>query len=292
MTLPRVIHSEWTKLWSLRSTRWSLLLACVAQAGLGPLIAAIEMARWSHMGIADRVSVTLNPVDHVLGGWTLAQLAVAILGVMTMTGEYHTGMIRSSLMAAPQAPTGAMGEADRVLRGGVRADDRGGADRLLRRHGDLLEQHINVGLGAPGALRALVGSDLFITATGAMCVALGTIVRRTAGGIALYVGAFFVLPGLVEILPSATANAIHPYLAVHRRRRGRAGARRRRAHLLTVGRLHPVLRLHGRADRDRGAAAAPARRLSLHVSRCGPLAATLEHSLRQTRRANAADGER
>lgn len=212
VTLPRVIHSEWTKLWSLRSTRWSLLLACVAQAGLGPLIATIEMARWSHMGIADRVSVTLNPVDRVLGGWTLAQLAVAILGVMTITGEYHTGMIRSSLMAAPKrlpvlwAKLIVFCAVVFVLMI---------VTALIGFYGGMAifsEQHINVGLGAPGALRALVGSDLFITATGAMCVALGTIVRRTAGGIALYVGVFFVLPGLVEILPSATANAIHPYL--------------------------------------------------------------------------------
>jgi len=46
VTLARVIRSEWTKLWTLRSTRWSLLLAFAAQAGLGPLIAVIEMSRW------------------------------------------------------------------------------------------------------------------------------------------------------------------------------------------------------------------------------------------------------
>jgi hypothetical protein len=74
------------------------------------------------------------------------------------------------------------------------------------------EHHVNVALSAPNALRSIFGATLLITATGAMCVALGTIVRRTAGGIALFVGVFFVLPGLVEILPSTTADAIHPYL--------------------------------------------------------------------------------
>ncbi|MDE3130162.1 MAG: ABC transporter permease subunit [Acidobacteriota bacterium] len=210
VTLPRVIRSEWTKLWTLRSTRWSLLLAFVAQAGLGPLIAVIEMARWSHLTLQDRL--TINPIDHSLGGWHLAQLAVAILGVMTITGEYHTGMIRSSLMAAPKrlpvlwAKLLVFTTVTLVLM--VIAAFIGflGGQAIFTQH------HVNVALSAPHALRSVLGAALFTTATGAMCIALGTIVRRTAGGIALFVGVFFVLPGLVEILPSTTADAIHPYL--------------------------------------------------------------------------------
>jgi hypothetical protein len=210
VTLPRVIHSEWTKLWTLRSTRWSLLLAFVAQAGLGPLIALIEMARWSHLTLEDRL--TINPIDHSLGGWHLAQLAVAILGVMTITGEYHTGMIRSSMMAAPKrlpvlwAKLLVFSTVVLVLMLIAAFIGFLGGQAIFTQH------HVNVALSAPHALRTVFGAALFTTATGAMCVALGTIVRRTAGGIALFVGVFFVLPGLIEILPSTTANAIHPYL--------------------------------------------------------------------------------
>ncbi len=210
VTLPRVIRSEWTKLWTLRSTRWSLLLAFVAQAGLGPLIAAIEMARWSQLTLQDRL--TINPIDHSLGGWHLAQLSVAILGVMTITGEYHTGMIRSSLMAAPKrlpvlwAKLLVFSSVTLVLMLVAAFIGFLGGQAIFTEH------HVNVGLSAPHALRTVIGAAVFTTATGALCVALGTIVRRTAGGIALFVGVFFVLPGLVEILPSTTANAIHPYL--------------------------------------------------------------------------------
>ncbi len=210
VTLPRVIRSEWTKLWTLRSTRWSLLLAFVAQAGLGPLIAAITMARWSQLSLGDRLS--LNVIDRSLGGWHLAQLAIAILGVMTITGEYHTGMIRSSLMAAPKrlpvlwAKLLVFAFVTIVLM--VIAAFIGflGGQAIFTQH------HVNVGLSATHALRTVFGAALFTTMTGAMCIALGTIVRRTAGGIAVFVGVFFVLPGLVEILPSSLANAIHPYL--------------------------------------------------------------------------------
>jgi len=210
VTLPRVIRSEWTKLWTLRSTRWSLFLAFLAQAGLGPLIAWIEMIRWSHLSLQDRL--TINPIDHSLGGWHLAQLAVAILGVMTITGEYHTGMIRSSLMAAPKrlpvlwAKLLVFSSVVFVLMLIAAFIGFLGGQAIFTEH------HVNVTLSAPHALRSVIGATLFITATGAMCIALGTIVRRTAGGIALFVGVFFVLPGLVEILPSTTANAIHPYL--------------------------------------------------------------------------------
>lgn len=210
VTLARVIRSEWTKLWTLRSTRWSLLLAFIAQAGLGPLIAVIEMARWSHLTLQDRL--TINPIDHSLGGWHLAQLAIAILGVMTITGEYHTGMIRSSLMAAPKrlpvlwAKLLVFSSVTLVLM--LAAAFIG----FLAGQAIFTEHHVNVALSAPHALRSIFGAALFTTATGALCIALGTIVRRTAGGIALFVGVFFVLPGLVAILPSTTANAIHPYL--------------------------------------------------------------------------------
>jgi len=210
VTLPRVIRSEWTKLWSLRSTRWSLLLAFVAQAGLGPLIAAITMARWSHLSRLDKLS--LHVIDRSLGGWHLAQLAIAILGVMTITGEYHTGMIRSSMLAAPKrlpvlwAKLIVFCSITLVLM--VIAAFIG----FLGGQAIFTEHHVNVALSAPYALRTIFGAALFTTVTGALCIALGTIVRRTAGGIALFVGVFFVLPGLVEILPSATADGIHPYL--------------------------------------------------------------------------------
>ncbi|MDE3132763.1 MAG: ABC transporter permease subunit [Acidobacteriota bacterium] len=219
VTLPRVIRSEWTKLWTLRSTRWSLFLAFIAQAGLGPLIAEIQMARWSTLSFQDRIGI--NVIDHSLGGWHLAQLAVAILGVMTITGEYHTGMIRSSLMAAPKrlpvlwAKLLVFSAVVLVLMLiaafiGFLAGQSIYTQHHLVINGQITQ--ISVSLNAPRALRSVFGAALYTTATGAMCIALGTIVRRTAGGIALFVGVFFVLPGLVEILPSTTANAIHPYL--------------------------------------------------------------------------------
>ncbi|MGH2903785.1 MAG: ABC transporter permease [Solirubrobacteraceae bacterium] len=210
VTQGHVLRSEWTKLWSLRSTRWSLLFAVIAMAGLGVLIAAVSMGRWSHLSPQDRAS--FNPIDRSLGGYHLAQLAIGVLGVLVISGEYSTGMIRSSLMAVPKrlpmlwAKIGVFASVTFVLMLVSAFVAFFGAQAILTEH------HVNVTLGHPNALRTLVGVVLFMTVTGIFCVALGTIIRSTAGAIATFAGLLFVLPGIVDILPSEIGNSINPYL--------------------------------------------------------------------------------
>jgi ABC-2 type transport system permease protein len=210
VTQAQVVRSEWTKLWSLRSTRWSLLFAVVAMAGLGLLIAAVSMSRWSHLSPQDRA--TFDSIDRSLGGYHLAQLAIGVLGVLVISGEYSTGMIRSSLMAVPTrlpvlwAKILVFASVTFVLMLASAFVAFFGAQAILTAH------HVNVTLSHPQAFRTLVGTVLFMTATGVLCVALGTIIRSTAGGIATFAGLLFVLPGIVDILPSDIGNSISPYL--------------------------------------------------------------------------------
>jgi ABC-2 type transport system permease protein len=210
VTLPRVMHSEWTKLWSLRSTRWSLFVACIAMAGLGPLIAAISMARWNQIGAFQRL--TFNPLERSLGGYHLAQLAIGVLGVMVISGEYSTGMIRSSLMAVPKrlpvlwAKLLVFAAVAFGLMLVTSLISFFGSQALFAQH------HLNQTLGSPHALRVFVGTLLFMTVTGVLCTAIGTIIRSTAGSISAYVLVMFVLPGINDILPSNMTNAINPYL--------------------------------------------------------------------------------
>src|ERR1700755_2663422 len=81
-----VVRAEWTKLWSLRSTRWSLLAAVISMLALGPLIAAAQISRWSQLDGRD--IARFDSIDIGVGGWHLAQLAVAVLGVLVISGEY------------------------------------------------------------------------------------------------------------------------------------------------------------------------------------------------------------
>src|SRR5437588_51100 len=100
VTQARVIVSEWTKLRSVRSTRWSLLVATVLTIGFPILAAAVISSHWGHQSAAERAS--FNPLDPALIGSQIAQLAIGILGVLVISAEYSTGMIRATFTAVPK----------------------------------------------------------------------------------------------------------------------------------------------------------------------------------------------
>jgi ABC-2 type transport system permease protein len=210
VTQLRVARSEWTKLWSLRSTRWSLLLAVVAMAGLGIIFAAVQMAHWSQMSAHDRA--TFDPVDTSVGGWHIAQLAVGVLGVLVISGEYSTGMIRSTFGAVPHrlpvlwAKAGVYGAVVLGLMLPASLLAFFVSQAILRQH------HVQTTIGAPHVARAVVGCALFLTVTGLLGLAIGSLVRNTAGGIAAFAGVMFVLPGITAILPNSWGDSIDPYL--------------------------------------------------------------------------------
>jgi ABC-type transport system involved in multi-copper enzyme maturation permease subunit len=213
VTLWRVLRSEWTKLWSLRSTRWSMLAAVIGMAGLGALVAAFQMNHWPHASPDERAH--FNAIDTGVGGYHVAQLAIAVLGVLVISGEYSTGMIRSSLMAVPRrlpvlwAKLGTFAAATFVL---MLASSFAS---FFAVQAVVTQRHLQHSISDPHALRAVVGAALFLTVLGALCVGLGALVRNSAGGIAAFVGLLFVLPGVVAILPASIGDKISPYLPIN-----------------------------------------------------------------------------
>jgi len=213
VTLARVIRSEWTKLWSLRSTRWSLFIAVLAQIGIGLLFAAITMAHWNQLNFFQRLA--FHSIDRSVAGYHLAQLAIGVLGVLVISGEYGTGQIRSSLLAVPKrlpvlwAKLIVFAAVTFVLILISALIGFFGAQAIFTQH------HVNVAIGAPDALRTVIGAALYLTVTAVICTALGTIIRSTAGAISAYVGLLFVLPGVVALLPTSIDNSISPYLPIN-----------------------------------------------------------------------------
>jgi ABC-2 type transport system permease protein len=213
VTTAHVLRSEWTKLRTLRSTRWSLLAALVAMAGLGPLVAAVQMSRWLQLEPHERAAY--DAINTGVGGYHLAQLAIGVLGVLVISGEYATGMIRSSFMAVPHrlpvlgAKAAVFAAVTFVLMLVASLVSFFAVQAIVTQHG---VQH---SLGDPGALRVVIGTALFLTVLGVLCVGLGGLVRNTAGGIATFVGLLFVLPGISAILPSSINDAISPYLPIN-----------------------------------------------------------------------------
>ncbi|WP_055489197.1 ABC transporter permease subunit [Streptomyces sp. TP-A0356] len=210
VTQLRVIHSEWIKLRSLRSTLFTLLAAVVAMVGLGFLFSYFTADRWSHLPPDERLN--FDPTLVSLRGFYLAQLAVGVLGVLVISGEYATGMIRASLSAVPRrlpvlwAKALVFGAVAWVLM------TIASLTAFLVGQAALSGHHLGTSLSAPGVLRAVLGAGLYLTVVGLIGVAFGALIRNTAGGIATVFGVLLVLPVLAEALPSSWFDAINKYL--------------------------------------------------------------------------------
>ena len=214
VTQARILLSEWTKLHSLRSTRWSFLAATVLGIGLSCIFAAVTASHWSSMSLHDRLD--RHPLDIALAGVNVAQLAVAVLGVLVITGEYSTGMIRASLTAVPKrlpvlwAKSAVFAAVTFVLMLPTVLIAFFGSQAILRNH------HIlQISFTAPGVARSVIGGAGYLVLVGVLALAIGAILRNTAGGIALFVFLLFVLPGITAILPSSVADSISPYLPLN-----------------------------------------------------------------------------
>jgi len=129
-----------------------------------------------------------------------------------ITGEYSTGMIRASMTAAPRRLPVLWAKA--VVYGLTTLALMVPSAFIAYFIGQsiLSGRGIEAHLGDPGVLRAVFGAGLYLTVVGLFGLGLGAIVRNTAGGIALFAGLMFVLPPLMNVLPTNWNNAVSPYL--------------------------------------------------------------------------------
>src|SRR3954464_6065343 len=197
VTQTRVFLSEWTKLRSVRSTLWSLFIAVVFTIGIAALACAVVSHHWPSVSASDRAD--FNPLDPNLAGVQLAQLALGVLGVLVITAEYLTGMIRASMTAVPRRLPVLWGKA--VVYGVVSLALMVPATLIAFAIGQWIfsRRGINVSFSDPGVARAVIGAGLYVTAVGLFGLGLGAIVRNTAGGIAAFAGLMFVLPPLMNV---------------------------------------------------------------------------------------------
>jgi ABC-2 type transport system permease protein len=211
VTQARVILSEWTKLHSLRSTRWSLGVAVVLTIGLPALFAAVTSSHWGSMNPHERAD--RHPLDIALAGVNLSQLAIGVLGVLVITGEYSTGMIRASFTAVPKrlpvlwAKIGVFAAVSFVLSLPAVIAAFFISQAILSKHNIL-----QISFSQGGVARSVIGGAMYLMLFGVFCMALGAIVRNTAGGIAAFVGVFFVIPPLLNVFPTSWQNAINPWI--------------------------------------------------------------------------------
>jgi ABC-2 type transport system permease protein len=208
VTQLRAIKSEWIKLRSLRSTFWSFFAAASFVIGLGLLFSSVEA---HNMRGADLVG-GFDPTQVSLRGAFLAQLAIGVLGVMAVTGEYSTGMIRATLSAVPRRLPVLWAKLT-VFAAAVFAVM--GVSALIAfeiGQAVLASTHHSATLSSPGALRAVIGAALYLSVLALLGIGLGFLIRNTAGAIATLFGMLLVLPILAEALPNNWAPDVLKFL--------------------------------------------------------------------------------
>lgn len=210
VTQARVVLSEWTKLRSLRSTIFSMLAAVVFIVGLSVLVPSVTVAHWPPHN--PREAAGFDPTSRSLAGIFLAQLAIGVLGVLLITGEYATGMIRATLAAVPSRLPVLWAKAAVFAAVTLVLTVPSVLGAFLIGQSILGAKHLQAGLGDPGVLRAVLGAALYLTAVGLLGLGLGALLRNTAGGISALFGVLFVLPIIVRFLPASWADPIDKYL--------------------------------------------------------------------------------
>ncbi|MCX5329655.1 ABC transporter permease [Streptomyces sp. NBC_00140] len=214
VTGSRVLRAEWAKFWSLRSSWITLGVALLLLVAIG----AIASATYSPDAVAGDGPPgpggggASDAVSLALTGLTFASLAIGVLGVLVSAGEYSTGMIRSTLAAVPRrlpvlwSKSAVFGAVALVITTAAAL-----AAFTLGSVG-LDGEKIALSLGDDGVLRSLVGAGLYLGLVAVWGVALGALVRSTAGGIAILVGVLLILGGLATLLPDSWEDTVTPYL--------------------------------------------------------------------------------
>ena len=206
------MRAEWTKLRSVRSTRWSLLLLIVLTLGFTVLFTALTVAQWSKVNVAQQRQIVQDPVNTILGsGLQFGQLTVCVLGGLVMASEYSTGMIRSSLLAVPRR-TPMLAAKCAVFAVVVFLIGELVAFASFFIGAAILHAKAPVALGDPGVLRAVIGAGLYLAVLGLFALAIGALVRHTAGAITGVIGFILVLSPLAQLLPGTSGKHVHAYL--------------------------------------------------------------------------------
>ena len=194
------LRSELTKIGSVRSTVWTLLVLFAVSVGIGAAASRLSATGWSNTPPAQRTPLDATQVSMV-GLLVLGPLVIVVLGALVLSAEYSTGMIRTSLIAMPRRGVLYLAKAAAFAAVALVVSLATALTAFLLGQSLLASTHQSATLAGPGVLRAVIGSALYITLCGLFAFAAAAIIRNTAATITAMIGLLFVLPVLVNLLP-------------------------------------------------------------------------------------------
>lgn len=204
-----VLRSEFTKMISLRSTRWTLLALVVATVGFGALFSWGASQGYAKSSVGDKIH--FDPVAISLSGIAFGQLAIAVLAVLTISSEYTNGAIRATFTSVPRrglvlAAKGALVSVAGLVFGLISSFAAFFVAQPIFAH-----YGFHPSIGDHGVLRAIIGGGLYVAASGLFGFGLGALLRRSAPAITLAVALLLVAPGLTNLLPGAWGEVVFRY---------------------------------------------------------------------------------
>jgi len=206
-----LLRSEWTKIRSVRSTLWSLLLTVIAAVGLNTLIVSLAIASWATTSPATKHEYLADPTGFLAAALGIAQIPLCVLAVMVIASEYSTGMIRSSLLAVPRRIP--MLAAKATVIGSLAlavGETVAFASFLIAQR--IIGSRLPESLGDPATTRAVIGVGLYLAVLALFAFAVGAIIRHTAGAITAVIGLTLVARALGGLLPGTVGQHIDAYL--------------------------------------------------------------------------------
>ncbi len=205
VTFGGALRSEFTKIRSVRSTYWTLIAMFVVVVGFGALA---SFGATTH----NPTGPSWDPTRQSLVGLYIGQLLIGVLGVLAISSEYSTGMIRTTLTTNPHRGIMIAAKAVAFTVVAFVASLITALSAFFLGQAIMSSHHIGTTIGSPGVLRAVVGGALFLTACGVLGFGLGLLLRHTAAGIGAMVGLLFVVTVLVNFLPQAWQNHIDKWV--------------------------------------------------------------------------------
>jgi ABC-type transport system involved in multi-copper enzyme maturation permease subunit len=210
-----LMRSEWTKFTTLRSTWWSLVVMIVVSFGVSIAVISVDTSQYKTLDPAIRAQFRDNTIAQLLQpGAAFGELAITVLGVLLIASEYSTGMIRSSILAAPRR-TPVLAAKAAILCTAVFVLSEAIAWAIFFVGSAVANKHVTLTLGTPGSLRAIFGYGLVMAFTALTGLAFGALLRSPAAAISVALGTNLVLPVLTGFIPGSAG--LHATLATQSR---------------------------------------------------------------------------
>ncbi|MBX9246144.1 ABC transporter permease subunit [Actinotalea ferrariae] len=203
----RLVAAEWVKFRSLRSTWWTLAVGAVL------MIALAVLQTWGTSTIPDDIEFpNLSGAVFVTGGAFLGQLAFCVLGVLAITGEYSTGMIRSTFAAAPRRLPVLWAKLVVIFSAVLLVSVLAVALSWVGSMPWFDELGLAIDLGNSDDLRIMLGTPLYLATATALAFAIGALVRHSAAGLAIVLGLLLVVEQAFALIPWRPLEVISPFL--------------------------------------------------------------------------------